>query len=424
MSPINSDEASTRTEAVVPLDAILEHEWIVTHFQPIISVRTKTTIGLEGLSRGSVPGNERLIPPNILFSEARRAGKVLALDRLCRKKTLENFQQSIQSVDASQLVFMNLEPSLLDAGIAGSGHLMDLVSRLQINPANIVIEITESSVEDTKALCRFVETYRYYGFSIALDDVGAGHSNFDRVSLIKPDILKINRSILKDINNNYFNQEVFKSIVNLSHTIGAIVLAEGVETEEEVLQCLALGAELFQGYYFAKPSEAKPAGDNPALTETITHLAEKHRNREIAKIREAKERHRLYDAIMLKIIHRLSAAVPESYEAVLKESIQDFPVVDAAYIVDRSGVQMTDTVLGARPMARRNRLFQPAVKGDDLSMKEYLYPLINAGLKRYTTNRYISLATGSITKTVSCLLHDLHSKAYVLCVDFREDRTF
>jgi EAL domain-containing protein (putative c-di-GMP-specific phosphodiesterase class I) len=409
------------SESDLPLETIIRRGGIVTHFQPIISIKKKEVVGFEGLSRGVVEGSDRLIPPNSLYSTARKGGCVLALDRLCRKKTLENFKKSIYNQDDRQLVFMNFEASLLDEGVGGSGHMMKLVSQLDIHPCNIVIEIIESKVKDVIALKNFVETYRYYGFIIALDDVGSGHSNFDRISLIKPDVLKINRDILKNIDSNYYKQEVFKSIVNLSHNIGTVVVAEGVETEQEVLQCLTLGADLFQGYYFAKPHEAYSAIQKDALAKKVAGTADSYKADEIRKIRESNERHSFYARIIKGIITGLYFETAVSCEDVLREIVLEIFCVEAIYIVDHEGVQVTDTIINVNSPLKRHKLFQPAQKKDDHSLKEYIYPLLHTGLKRFTTDRYISLATGNVCRTVSAIFADKRKIKYILCVDFRED---
>ena len=118
-----------------------------------------------------------------------------------------------------------------------------------------MIEINETKVQDNAALKRFAETYREFGFMIALDDVGTGFSNMDRILLIKPDIIKIDMSLIRNIHNDYYKQGVFKSLVNMSNKIGALVVAEGVETEEEAIQILRLGGHMIQGYFFSKPQE-------------------------------------------------------------------------------------------------------------------------------------------------------------------------
>jgi EAL domain-containing protein (putative c-di-GMP-specific phosphodiesterase class I) len=403
---------------------IPELQKIVTHFQPIVSIRKMAVLGYEGLSRGVIDGKDGLVSPYDLYSEAREQGRLLELDRLCRTGTLENYRENILTHDNKGLIFLNFEASLLDEGAGGSGHLLNLVSELQLQPSGIVIEIVESKVKNLRALTDFVETHRYYGFIIALDDIGAGHSNLDRISLIKPDILKIDREVLKNIDRSYYQQEIFKSIVNMAHNIGAIVVAEGIESEEEALQCLNLGADLFQGYYFAKPEEPDAAIQTGALLEKISALMTIYKDNEIRKIKGTRKRQNLYSKIIKNILTESCSAEIAYCEQGLRETIRKNFLVEAVYIVNDRGVQVTDTIINSGFPHKKHALFQPAVKNDDHSMKEYIYPLLQTDLKKYTTDHYISLATGNICRTVSVTFMDVKGCKYILCVDFREDCQF
>jgi EAL domain-containing protein (putative c-di-GMP-specific phosphodiesterase class I) len=102
-------------------------------------------------------------------------------------------------------------------------------------------------------LKRFIENQRKQGVLIALDDIGAGFSNLERVAELKPDLIKIDRSLVMGLHQSYHKQEVFSSLVKLAHSLGALLLAEGAESEEETMQALELGADMIQGYYFSRP---------------------------------------------------------------------------------------------------------------------------------------------------------------------------
>ncbi len=420
-SVTSNEDSAEQSEFDDSVAAVISNEGITTHFQPIISIRKREIAGFEALSRGVAENNGRLIAPDRLYKAAQKDGCTLALDRLCRKKALENFKKSLSSHEKQQLLFVNFEASLLDEGAGGSGHMMNLASQLSFHPFDIVIEIVESKVSDIRALQTFVETYRYYGFLIALDDVGAGHSNFDRISLIKPDILKINRDIITSINDDYYKQQIFKSLANLSHNIGTLVVAEGVETEEEVLQCLTLGADLFQGYYFMRPGVADSMAQTDDLLKKVSQVADRYTTNEINKIREANKRQRLYAGVMRSIVNGLASAPVPFCENTLRKTVQELVLVEAVYIVDRNGIQVTNTIINTNFILKKHKLFQPAKKGDDHSLKDYIYPLLNTGLRRFTTERYISLATGNVCRTVSAIFKDMKMDNYILCVDFRED---
>jgi len=96
--------------------------------------------------------------------------------------------------------------------------------------------------------------YKSKGFMVALDDVGSGYSSLNMIVQLLPDIVKVDREIVKDIDKNRANQSVFTAIVNIAKENNITVLAEGIETKEEYLYLKDNGASLVQGYYFAKPS--------------------------------------------------------------------------------------------------------------------------------------------------------------------------
>src|ERR1700691_5780145 len=98
---------------------------------------------------------------------------------------------------------------------------------------NIVLEIGESAVRDEGELRRWVQSYREAGYLIALDDVGAGHSNLNRIPELQPDILKVDRYLVHGIDEDFHRKEVYRSMASMAHGLGAMIIAEGVETEEE-----------------------------------------------------------------------------------------------------------------------------------------------------------------------------------------------
>jgi len=278
---------------------IIKDERVAAYFQPIISIKKKSVIGIEALCRGIDVATDDIIPPDVLFNLAKDEELTIDLDRLCRKKALENYG-SICSKDNDLFLFLNIESSIIDQGVVGSGHLLNMVNRYNIDPSNVVIEIVESKVDDISALKEFVITYRNHGFLIALDDVGSGHSNLDRIPLVRPDILKIDRSLITDIHKKYYKQEVFKSLVNLSKKIGALVVAEGVEKEEEVIMVLEFGADLLQGFYYSKPQEVT-SGTIKRCDGKLNRTADEFKNYMVGKINKIRSLHSEYDRIIKRL---------------------------------------------------------------------------------------------------------------------------
>lgn len=394
---------------------IIAAEGIVVRFQQILSARNHSVIGFEGLIRG-LSRDGRIIPPLVLFDAARRHGLTLELDRLCREKVLASFG-GILALQKNSLLFLNLETSFLSSKIVGSGYLLDQVVRHKIPPANIVIEFVESRTVDTGALIRFVNAYRACGLNIALDDVGTGHSNFDRISLLRPNIIKVDRSIISGITGNYFQQEIFRSLANLARSIGSLTLAEGVETEAETMSCIEYGADLLQGFYFAEPRDL-PDLMTGGEERKLTDLASAYRFKTIATVKARRLQNKRYRKTTRGIIRKLEERLPGAFDDVLKEAVAAFDCIDALYIVNEEGIQQTDTVMKGSLSRCINPIFHAASKNENLSYKDYFYQLINTDLKKYTTDHYISFATGHLCITLSHLFRAGDGNRYILCVDF------
>src|SRR5258708_17347742 len=197
--------SNTMTTPPFDLQEIFAGEFVVAHYQPIVSIRKKSIIGYEGLTRGIHPVDRGSITPYDLFPQAAETGSTLELDRLCRKKIMEYFRGiAVDRPDC--LLSLNFEASVIDQGVVGSGNLIHQVTSMGLQPQSIALEIIESNVKDVGDLQKFIQTYRDYGFLIALDDVGAGHSNLNRIPLLKPDMLKIDRYLVQGISKDFYKR--------------------------------------------------------------------------------------------------------------------------------------------------------------------------------------------------------------------------
>jgi EAL domain-containing protein (putative c-di-GMP-specific phosphodiesterase class I) len=400
------------------LREVLDSESLVSHFQPIVSVKKKRNVGAEALARARHAGAG--VPPLQLFQWAQQEGQMLELDRLCRKKALEGFSD-LAKADPDLMLFLNFEVSILDEGVLGSGNLIKLVQETGIKPENVVIEINESRVAELSELQAFVVHHKAHGFLIALDDLGTGHSNLQRLATLKPDILKLDRSLIQGLGGDFFKKEIFKSLVSLAHNIGALVLAEGVETESEVSTSLGLGADLFQGFYFSRPvasTEWRPAG----VRDVIERCAARNKDAIVKDMLRRRDESAKHHGVLMDLVKTLSGMTPESFDRILSASVLRARDLECLYVVDGSGVQVTRTVTMQFMRGRtRGLLFQPALPGTDHSMKDYFYGLVDAGLNRFITEPYVSLASGNLCRTLSCIFKGAEGKNFVLCMDVRED---
>lgn len=241
-------------DSPIDIESILLNGAVVPHFQPLVSMRRRSIVGFEGLSRGWDTQAEALIPAPRLFAAAADKGLSRELDLLCREKILGEFAV-LHEADPELILSVNIEASSAMAKKPWGDYLNMQVAAVGVTPRNVIIEILESVVDDTQELVRFVDRHREAGFLIALDDVGAGHSNLNRIPLIRPDVIKVDRYLVEGLDQDLHKQEVFKSLLSMARHLGTVIVAEGAENEAEVTALLALGVDMIQGYYFSTPKK-------------------------------------------------------------------------------------------------------------------------------------------------------------------------
>jgi EAL domain-containing protein (putative c-di-GMP-specific phosphodiesterase class I) len=405
--------------APVSFRRLLAAEAVATHFQPIFSVRQKTIVGLEALSRG-IASNGRLISPYDMFKMAAAEHLDAELEGLCRRTAVRSFAELASRPD-ELLLFLNLDLSASDDHAELPAKLAALVRDAGLLPRNVAVEFLEARLEDVGRFGALADALRAHGFLVVLDDVGAGHSNLDRIPLFRPDVIKIDRSLLTGVADDFYKQETLKSLVSLSRRIGALVVAEGIETEAEAIVALELGADLLQGFFLSRPQPATAFDDGVRVARGIERLAQRFKNHMVAAINERKRQHRRFNVIQNGILCDLTNAQASEFDEILHHLIDDFPKVECVYVLDDTGIQVTETICNDAVAQRAGAaMFRPARKGTDHSLKEYYYVLIDVELQKYTTDPYVSLASGNLCRTISTCFRDAgNNRLYVLCVDVR-----
>lgn len=235
------------------LQELILKESIKTVFQPIVDFIENRIIGYEALTRG--PEGTEYESPYILFDAAEETELIFELDSLCRRKALQN----AMGLDKGLKLFVNCLPSAVHDPDFREVEFRALLKRLKIRPENLVFEVTErEAVENYNLFKEAVSYYSEMGFAIAVDDTGAGYSSLETVVELKPDFVKLDISIIRGIDKNFLKQELIKAISGLANKMGSLVIAEGIETEEELEILKRLGIRYGQGFLFARPGPPFP----------------------------------------------------------------------------------------------------------------------------------------------------------------------
>lgn len=223
-------------------------------FQPIVDLRSGEAIGYEVLSRGLGPMQN----PGDLFSRARAEGVCWELERACWTAAVRRIS-SLPDEDRRVPFFFNVSPDVMSDPRFSDGSTLGLLERYGLKPREIVLEITETAVfADSEQVQALVRAHVEHGFGIALDDFGAGHSGLVTLVRSSPDFIKLDQALVRDIHQHSYRQHLVKSLVAFAASVGARLIAEGVETWDELAVMLRLGVCYAQGYLVARPATTPP----------------------------------------------------------------------------------------------------------------------------------------------------------------------
>ena len=236
-------------EMVLAINKIVTQKAITLLAQPIIDVATNEVRAWELLSRG--PKGTVLESPLQLFTVARQTGRLYELEMIVVEKML----QQVKASRCRQDIFVNCTPLTL-GNIKFTSDLKKLLQKYRgIPPKQITFEVTErDSIEGLKNFAFNINVLRLMGFKIAVDDTGAGYSSLNTISEIMPDIIKIDRSVIENIDKNSVKESMLKGLLLVAKEAGSLVVAEGIENQEEASVLTRNNVDLAQGNFYARPA--------------------------------------------------------------------------------------------------------------------------------------------------------------------------
>jgi EAL domain-containing protein (putative c-di-GMP-specific phosphodiesterase class I)/AmiR/NasT family two-component response regulator len=231
--------AEDRRVRAARIEHILASQDLAIAYQPVVDLREGTVVGTEALTR--FPNGDR--PPNLWFDDAHAVGmgaelEVLAIDTALRQ---------LGALPLDTFLAINLSPSVIESGL-----LHQVLER--IDGRRVVIELTEHSrIEDYDGLIDQLDAFRLQGIRVAVDDAGAGYSGLRHILRLRPDLLKMDIELIRGINDDPARRALASALMLFAEEIGAVVVAEGIETREELETLQALGVRFGQGYHLARP---------------------------------------------------------------------------------------------------------------------------------------------------------------------------
>lgn len=241
-------EKSDYDQMFFQINQIVKNKNIELFAQPIVELGSNNEVACEILTRGPI-GTDLESPLN-LFSLARQMGMLYELEII----VLEKILQKMTEMNSSKNIFINFTPIT----VGNARFFEDFEALLKeyhmVSPKTLVLEITErDSIDNLEFISINIKKLRELGIRIAVDDTGAGYASLHTIIEIIPDVIKIDRSVIQDINLNSVKESMLKGLLLIAKDIGSTVVAEGIENEKEALILSKNKVDLAQGYFYARP---------------------------------------------------------------------------------------------------------------------------------------------------------------------------
>lgn len=376
----------------------------IAYFQPFIDTATGLIAGVEALGRLRL-GDGRLVSVGPLFVDPKVSPAALRrLDRQIRDDALARMHE------APKDWFLSLNISPRWVGRLRPNQPLPSLRQLQqhgVDPRRVVFEITELSGGYLR-LPEVVARYRQAGARVAIDDFGAGYSQLDRVLTLQPDILKLDMRLFQQAARGGPSGEVVKALAQMAEKTGCWIIAEGVETEDEMDFALECGARFVQGFLFAKPALEFPASD--AYLETFGKLRDRYVRRKL------QERAGIIQ-LRRQLAELIASLRPWAESGARLSSLpapEGFPRLLRIYQCDRHGTQIS-------PNLEWNGLFWKEDRryiGHNWSWRPYFYQLLAEGWeeRRLTlSNTYRDATSNQHCMTAGLFLE--HNRLLLIDID-------
>ena len=383
-----------------------------SHFQPVFSLAHGRAVGYEALLRAAGPDGNPVAPYDA-FRIAHHVDEVALLDRLARAIHVRNF---MAQPSGSSWLFLNVSPHVISTARSRHGRFFDdLLSSCNIPPQRIVVEILESSLQSDVPLAAAMDSLRERGFLIAIDDFGAGHSNFDRIWQLKPNIVKLDRSLLQRASGDRLARLILPRIASMLHEAGSLVLMEGVENESQAMMAMDADTDFVQGYFFARPAPIlAPAPAGAVGFDTLFDQFQ----------RLATLEHRDYQSELAPYARALQVAAQQLVDgepaAAAFAGFLVQPMAERCYLLDGTGHQVGPSILSNTSRAQTDARYAPIADslGSNFARRHYFRRAILRPGHVSITRPYLSLPTAMMCVTVSIAIGSGNGSR-VLCGDIQ-----
>lgn len=376
-----------------------------SHYQPIISLTHQRVVGYEALLRPFLDGEPE--SPLALFARCRTAARISHLDRVSRALHLMNFRLLNHK---HGWLFLNIRGEEIRQSNMDADAVRRTLADFGFQPEQIVLEILEDAVHDELLLAEFVQAFRNAGFLVAIDDFGTGQSNFDRIWKINPNIVKLDRSMVRNAYQQPRARRIFPRLVSLLRETESLVLIEGIENQDEALLAMDTDADMVQGYYFARPSAD---GSSSRLEHHISALHKAYASHQRQGRRDFQSQLTIFESMMTACadLIRLDHSFEESGQGLLQQQ-----GCRRIFLLDEAGYQITRTIAPSHTESDSRYHPLKQAQGANWARRKYFQRAIESPNRVYISRPYLALPDASIDVTFA-IAFEYRSRLHVLCCD-------
>ena len=262
------DQVSSRIGLVQELRRSFGTDEVLMHYQPIVDLNTSQTVGVEALMRWNHP-ELGWVPPYVFIPLAEQSKLIFDLGSFALGQAVREAAswRHLDQREAQPYIAVNLSPrQFRDPELLNK--IKEVLETNQFEPSRLVLEITEGAAfADIDAAARVASRLRQLGVSLAIDDFGTGYSSLSYFTVLRPSILKIDQSFVGRAHDSVDGERLLGAVITIGHSLGAKVVAEGIETTSQLEMLRSLGYHFGQGYLF---SPAVPSADLSDMIENVS----------------------------------------------------------------------------------------------------------------------------------------------------------
>jgi len=384
---------------------------LTSAYQPIFGLAHRRAVGYEALLRATDAAGAAVSPLQV-FASAETTEGIVHLDRTCRILHTQNHRPLAA---ADRWLFLNINPRVVIEGKLYGPFFAELLTRSALRPSQVVVEILENEITDEGLLAESVSYYKELGCLVAIDDFGAGHSNFDRILRLAPDMVKLDRGLMQHARHNPAARRMLPGLVTLLHEAGSLVVMEGIEDETEALLAMEADADFAQGYYFARPAAAGLIAHlPPAAFDSLSRTARAGLHGESAR-----------RAAALQPCIRAFEHCAASYGAGVDLAAAAGDLLGNAdvlrcYALDNNGIQLGGNVESSGNSRTLHPRYAPldATTGCDWSGRPYFRRAVAEPGTVQVTRPYFSITDAAMNITLSVAV-PRDGRLHVICCDMR-----